>query len=575
MNFIDLGLSEPILDGLRDVGFSSPTKIQWESIIPVLNGHDIIASSETGTGKTGAFVIPILEKLSKNPQAGVRCLILTPTRELANQIDEQVTVIGYYSGITSATVFGGTDGSEFGVQERALRTDGANIIIATPGRLLDHIKMGYVDFSKVEFLVLDEADRMLDMGFIPDVKKIVATLPEKKQNILFSATIPDTLDYFFKALTNNAVRVDCSVARTASGVTQTAIKVSEELRDKTLLDVLQTEGASSVIVFTRTKRDADHVYKFLSKSGLSVGVIHGDREQAEREVTLAGFKNGTITVIVATDVLARGIDVDDVSHVVNYQVPGEPEDYIHRIGRTGRAEAKGTAVTLVSPREVRGFNRIKQHVKTPIEERFTNVDNQSESVQALFSGMNEPSSGGKKQGKNGKRKSAAHHHSGETSSDLEASKALLLQGLESIQDATHKETKHHIRTSTTTRKPGSDKPTYGKDDESTAQETKSNKPESTVISTVNIEETTAESVEAVNKRKKKRPKKKKPTEGTAEPKGSVESVVSQKEASQKHRKAIVLTKREELQKRFDAVENEPVGFFNKLLRFFGLGKNKK
>jgi len=557
LNFIDLGLSEPILDGLRDVGFNAPTKIQYESILPVLSGRDIIASSETGTGKTGAFVVPILELLSKVPQVGVRCLILTPTRELANQIDEQVTVIGYYSGITSATVFGGTDGTEFGVQDRALRTDGANIIIATPGRLLDHIKMGHVDFSKVEYLVLDEADRMLDMGFMPDVKKIVSELPEKKQNILFSATIPDTLDHFFKAITNDAVRVDCSVARTASGVRQIVYKISEEIRDEVIVTAVGAEDVTSAIVFTRTKRDADLVYKRLSKAGISVGVIHGDREQAEREMTLAGFKSGKIKAIVATDVLARGIDVDDVSHVFNYQIPNEPEDYIHRIGRTGRADAKGTAVTLVAPKDLRAFDRIKKHVKTEIEELLPEGYSE-ESLNELFNSV-KGHSGRKNDHRSGGQQRKAHgtHHKAETTTDLEMAKALLAQP---VSTASEHDPKQFIRSSKTTRKEVHHDPKATQDEENLNHE------ESILTNTT----------EVVEKVKSSKPKKraKKIAERTSDSEESTDSVVSKSESKQ-GKKAKLLVKRADLVRKQEDEKAKPESFVKKVLSFFGIGKSKK
>jgi len=557
LNFIDLGLSEPILDGLRDVGFNAPTKIQYESILPVLSGRDIIASSETGTGKTGAFVVPILELLSKVPQVGVRCLILTPTRELANQIDEQVTVIGYYSGITSATVFGGTDGTEFGVQDRALRTDGANIIIATPGRLLDHIKMGHVDFSKVEYLVLDEADRMLDMGFMPDVKKIVSELPEKKQNILFSATIPDTLDHFFKAITNDAVRVDCSVARTASGVRQIVYKISEEIRDEVIVTAVGADEVTSAIVFTRTKRDADLVYKRLSKAGISVGVIHGDREQAEREMTLAGFKSGKIKAIVATDVLARGIDVDDVSHVFNYQIPNEPEDYIHRIGRTGRADAKGTAVTLVAPKDLRAFERIKKHVKTEIEELLPEGYSE-ESLNALFNSV-KGSSGRKSDYKNGshQRKVNGGHHKIDTTVDLEMAKALLAQPVSNVSDY---DPNQFIRSSKTIRKEVLTESTGTYNDETPQPQT------SSIVNTTIV----------IEKVKSSKPKKKarKIADETLASEVSTPSFGSKLEAKP-GKKAKLLIKRADLIRKQEAESKQKAqseSFVKKVLSFFGIGK---
>lgn len=550
MNFNELGLSESILDGLRDVGFSAPTKIQEESIIPVLSGRDIIASSETGTGKTGAFVIPILEKLTKSPSHGVKCLILTPTRELANQIDIQVTVIGYYSGITSATVFGGTDGGEFGVQERALRSEGANIIIATPGRLLDHIKMGHVDFTQVEFLVLDEADRMLDMGFMPDVQKIVSKLPEKRQNILFSATIPDTLNHFFNAITNDAVRVDCSVARTAKGIIQYAYKVSESARETVLVDLLAKEDVISAIVFTRTKRDADHVFKRLMKAHIDAGVIHGDREQSEREMMLASFKSGKIKVLVATDVLARGIDVTEVSHVFNFQVPEEPEDYIHRIGRTARAEAKGTAVTLVGPRELRAYDRIKKHVQTEIIEVIPDGIGSGPSQEE----MDDASSGSyrrndrRKPSRNEPRSRTKAHHSLETATDVESS---------TVDTAVNeREVKKGIRTSTTSRK------------EQIALEAKS----AETSKSLDLEETKAP--KSVRHGVKKASQRVAETETETVPTRAKRDSRIHKNGSDSEkptRKPKTLTKRDELQRRFDAVD-EKVSFFDKIKRFFGFGK---
>ncbi|TNE68871.1 DEAD/DEAH box helicase [bacterium] len=582
MNFVDFNLSEPILDGLRDVGFSAPTKIQRESIVPILDGSDIIASSETGTGKTGAFVIPVLQKLTVNQTDGVRCLILTPTRELANQIDEQVTVIGYYSGVTSATVFGGTDGNEFGIQERALRENGANIIIATPGRLLDHIKMGYADFSKLEVLILDEADRMLDMGFLPDVKKILAKLPEQRQNILFSATIPDTLHKFFQSIVNNPVRIDCSVAKTASGIEQFMYRVTEETREEVITSLLKNDEVTSAIVFTKTKRDADYLFKKLVKADIAAGVIHGDREQGEREITLDGFKSGKIRVLVATDVLARGIDVDEVSHVFNFQVPNEPEDYIHRIGRTARAEAKGTAVTLVSGKEMRAWGRIKAHVKTPIEERYP----EGAEVPAQTEENDSESTGKAKRGR-GRAKAVKNE---------QASSISLKEMMAQVPASTANEeaSKQYIRTSTTKRQPKSE----------TAEE------ENVAVSVAQTETQTAKAKPVIKKPKeavvetapkvddepqtdtrksgKRRPAKKQDRSenqpSSARPaqpekpqtrvksdsdKGRRSKSRRDRESSSDKRKPS-LTKREEMQRRFEAVDNKP-SFFSKIKKLFGFG----
>lgn len=575
MNFSDLALNENILDGLRDVGFSKPTKIQQESIPPILEGRDIIASSETGTGKTAAFVIPVLQKLQANPGAGVRCLILTPTRELANQIDEQVTVIGYYTGVSSATVFGGTDGFEFSIQERALKSDGANIIIATPGRLLDHIKMGYVDFSKLEILILDEADRMLDMGFLPDVQKIISKLPAKRQNILFSATIPDTLHRFFQSIVNNPVRVDCSAARTASGISQIMYRVTEKSREEVLIDLVKKEEVTSAIVFTKTKRDADHLFKKLMKAEVAAGVIHGDREQDEREITLDGFKSGKIRVLVATDVLARGIDIDDVSHVFNFQVPHEPEDYIHRIGRTARAEAKGTAITLVSGKELRSWERIKAHVKTPIEERYPLGHENSHDLH------DNPQADRKNRGRTRPAKAKKAELTATTPKHLEEMLASA-----PAPTASEEASKQYIRTSTTRRqvKLAKKQKAEAQKENATAKTNVPPKEEKQPVKSAeehpHTHRKSGKASDSDNEVKR----------ATTQPREQVADKVDQNEkrggrnrrkprgdrserGEQVHtqKKNITLTKREELQRRFEAVDNKP-SFFSKIKKLFGFGK---
>jgi ATP-dependent RNA helicase RhlE len=520
-------------------------------------------------------VIPVLQKLQSNPSAGVRCLILTPTRELANQIDEQVTVIGYYSGVSSATVFGGTDGSEFSIQERALKTEGANIIIATPGRLLDHIKMGYADFSKLEVLILDEADRMLDMGFLPDVQKIISKLPTQRQNILFSATIPDTLHRFFQSIVNDPVRVDCSVARTASGISQFMYRVTEETREEVLIDLVKQEDVTSAIVFTKTKRDADHLFKKLMKAEVAAGVIHGDREQDEREVTLDGFKSGKIRVLVATDVLARGIDVDEVSHVFNFQVPHEPEDYIHRIGRTARAEAKGTAVTLVSGKELRSWGRIKAHVKTPIEERFpaghepTNEVHDEQQTERKERGRNRPV----------KAKKAEI-----STTTVEHIKEMLASA--PAPTANEDASKQYIRTSTTRRQVELA--------EKQKAELQHEKATATKPDQIVKEEKTTKPTEDRSHSRRKNGKRPSTTDdgkrGAVQPR---EQVVEKQDHNDKRssrnrrkpksergekndrfetsKKNITLTKREDLQRRFEAVDNKP-SLFSKIKKLFGFGK---
>ena len=362
MTFNDFQLSENVRMGLMDMGFDKPTPIQHQAIPVLLEGKDILASAQTGTGKTAAFVVPILEKLSQQPRAGIRALVLAPTRELAIQIDQQFWSIGYHSGITSACIYGGSD---WGVQEKAIR-EGVDVLVATPGRLLDHIKVSSVDFTGLEFLVLDEADRMLDMGFLPDVRSIIHRLPKKRQTLLFSATLSGNIDTLAREITIDPVRINVSSFKPAEGVTQKAYKVSEAGKLELVLHLID-DSVQSAIVFVSTKRGVDSLARALGKKRVKVGSIHGDRDQKEREATLSDFTNGRINVIVATDVMARGIDVTGISHVINFNVPRDVDDYIHRIGRTARAEKKGTAITLVSREDSRYFSAIHKEMKDRIE----------------------------------------------------------------------------------------------------------------------------------------------------------------------------------------------------------------
>jgi ATP-dependent RNA helicase RhlE len=356
-------LSPEVKMGLADRQFSTPTAIQRDAIPVILQGLDVLASAQTGTGKTAAFAIPILEKLMIDPKPGVRALILAPTRELAQQIDEQLWTIGYHSGITTACVYGGGD---WGAQQNAVK-EGVNIIVATPGRLIDLIRVLNIDFSALQFLVLDEADRMLDMGFIPDVRLIVSKLPKDRQTLMFSATISDRVDALVRELTRDPVRINVSTFTTAKGVTQQAYKVREDAKIDLVLEIFETADWQSGIIFCSTKRGTAALARVLAKKGVKVGSMHGDMEQHEREATLAEFRNNRISTIVATDVMARGIDVTNVTHVMNFNVPRDLDDYIHRIGRTARAEKTGTAITLVSPEDERHFRVILHHVGKNME----------------------------------------------------------------------------------------------------------------------------------------------------------------------------------------------------------------
>lgn len=358
MTFNDLDLHETVRQGLKDVGFTKPTPIQEQSIPHALEGKDVLGAAQTGTGKTGAFVIPILENILRNPAEGTKVLILSPTRELAQQIDEQIFALGYHTGISSALVIGGED---FGKQANAIRA-GVDIIIATPGRLIDQIKVLSVDFSNIRVLVLDEADRMLDMGFLPDVKSIIDRLPKERQTMLFSATMPPELQKLMKSVMHDPVSVQIEVSTTSKKVTQQAYFTPPRKKLGLVQHILSNEEWKSCIIFSATKKGTSQLEELLNKNGVKANSIHGDKTQEERSRALLDFKNGKVPVIVATDVLSRGIDIDNVSIIINYDVPRAVEDYIHRIGRTGRYDKEGTAVTLVSRADEKYFEPIQKKI---------------------------------------------------------------------------------------------------------------------------------------------------------------------------------------------------------------------
>lgn len=355
MLFSELNLCQEVLDGVRDMGFDTATEIQQKAVPVILNGSDILATSATGSGKTAAFALPMLHKLFKKKGTGIQALILAPTRELAQQIDEQFWSLGYHTGISSATVYGGSD---WAVQERALK-NGVNIVVATPGRLLDQMKITTYDFSNLQMLVLDEADRMLDMGFIPDVRSIINRLPKERQSLLFSATMTPKIEQLAKEFTKGKYeRIKIGMPAPAKGINQVCYQVDNGLKPKLLLHLYETQKWHSAIVFASTKRGVEQLTRALNKKGAQVEAMHGDKEQKYREETLERFKSGKVKVIIATDVMARGIDVDNISHIVNYDVPNDADDYIHRIGRTARAESTGDAITFVSRNDMRKMKDI-------------------------------------------------------------------------------------------------------------------------------------------------------------------------------------------------------------------------
>lgn len=354
MKFSDFSLSDSLLAGLNDVNFREPTPVQKQSIPIVLEGKDLISTAQTGTGKTGAFVIPLMERIINSDREGVKALILSPTRELATQIDQEIFAIGYHSGISSATVIGGSD---FSVQAKALKA-GVDIIVATPGRLIDQNKVVSIDFSRLEFLVLDEADRMLDMGFLPDMKKIISWLPENRQTLLFSATMPVEIQKLSASIMKNPESVEIERSKPSQQVEQRGYTLLSQQKIPLVKMIFKELKWESCIIFTSTKKGTDELQRLLKKEGIKAESIHGDRTQDERNRALNAFKNGQVPVIVATDVLARGIDIKGVSIIINYDVPNNTDDYIHRIGRTGRYDKSGIAITFATRRDSRTFQEI-------------------------------------------------------------------------------------------------------------------------------------------------------------------------------------------------------------------------
>ena len=359
--FDAFGLHPDLLRGVRDMGFLHPTPVQARAIPPILAGRDVIGCAQTGTGKTAAFVLPVVHRFLQTPRRGkIRALVVAPTRELALQTLEHLKALSRHVRISGAAVFGGVSMEP---QIQALRR-GVDILSATPGRLLDHMSSGRVDFSGLEVLVLDEVDRMLDMGFLPDIRRILRALPARRQNLVFSATLPPEIDTLVRGILVDPVTVEFARRTTAAvGIRHAVYPVPRHLKTELLVELLRGQGMTSVLVFTRTKRSADKVARVLERHGLRVSVIHGNRSQSQRLRALEEFRGGRSRVLVATDIAARGIDVEDISHVVNYAVPATPEDYVHRIGRTARAEATGDAFTLVDPEEESMIREIERTIR--------------------------------------------------------------------------------------------------------------------------------------------------------------------------------------------------------------------
>jgi ATP-dependent RNA helicase RhlE len=357
--FTSLGLHPSLLKGLKELGFTRPTPIQAEAIPPALAGRDVLACASTGSGKTAAFLLPIVHRLMERPRGLTRALVITPTRELAAQIVADLADLAVHTPVTGAAVFGGVG---MGPQEHAFRS-GTDVIVATPGRLLDHFRSRYASLQGLEYLVLDEADRMLDMGFLPDIRRVLKHIPAKRQTLFFSATMPPPIALLTRDILKDPVTLNLQrQAAPATGITQAVYPVPQDLKTSLLLSLLRSGIVQDALVFTRTKHRADRVARYLVRHGLKAERIHGNRSQSQRTAALAGFKDGTFRVLVATDIAARGIDVEELGHVVNFDVPVVPEDYIHRVGRTGRADATGDAFTFVSDAEEGDLRAIEKAI---------------------------------------------------------------------------------------------------------------------------------------------------------------------------------------------------------------------
>jgi len=387
MSFNDLGLSEPLLKAVRDQGYDTPSPIQAQAIPAVLSGRDVMAAAQTGTGKTAGFTLPLLERLSKGGREesrvqsnNVRALVLTPTRELAAQVSDSIATYGKYLNLHSTVVFGGV---KINPQMMRLR-QGVDVLVATPGRLMDLCNQKAVRFSQLEVLILDEADRMLDMGFIRDIKKIIALLPKQRQNLLFSATFSSDIRALAKGMVNNPLEISVNAENsTAEKVTQWLMAVDKKRKPALLTHLIKENSWKQVLVFTKTKHGANKLTQYLEAEGLTAAAIHGNKSQGARTKALASFKDGRVQILVATDIAARGIDIDLLPQVVNFDLPNVPEDYVHRIGRTARAGNTGQAVSLVCNDDLKLLwdieQVIQQHIERKVIDRFVPVNELGES----------------------------------------------------------------------------------------------------------------------------------------------------------------------------------------------------
>jgi len=366
MTFEELELDYDLLDGLDYMGFVDATPIQEQAIPIILAGQDLIACAQTGTGKTAAFILPVLNKLAENPTRNINTLVVCPTRELAIQIEKQVQGFAYFVGASSIAVYGGSGGDDFAQQKRAL-TQGSNIVVATPGKLISHLNLGYVKFDEVEHLILDEADRMLDMGFLEDIQKIISYLPKERQNLMFSATMAPKIRTLANQILKNPETINIALDKPAEGVLQAAYMAYDNQKTPLIHSLLSDKPTyERILIFTSTKKKVFGIVKSLKKEGYSVAGISSDLDQDSREKVLLEYKQKQVRILVATDILSRGVDIKDINLVINYDVPGDAADYVHRVGRTARASTTGVALTLVNEDDMYKFSRIERLIESEV-----------------------------------------------------------------------------------------------------------------------------------------------------------------------------------------------------------------
>ena len=407
-----------LMEGIEAMGFESPTPIQEQCIPSILEGNDIIGSAQTGTGKTAAFLLPMIEKIISSGETNkTRALVIVPTRELAMQIDQHMEGFSYFTSVSSIAVYGGGDGQLFAREKKAL-TEGTDVVICTPGRMIAHLNSSYANFDNLEYLVLDEADRMLDMGFYDDIMKIMQYLPKKRQNLMFAATMPDKIRTLARKVLHNPVEVSIATSKPAEKVLQVAYVIYETQKLPLVTHLLKDRGLKSVIVFCATKISAKQLGRQLKREGLLAQDIHSDLDQKAREEIMLQFRNRKLNMLVATDLLSRGIDIDNIELIINYDVPQEGEDYIHRIGRTARAESEGVAITLISEQEQAKFSRIEKLLgslvtKATLPEEFGETPEYNPSIHKGQGGGRFRGGGkGKGSGKGGGKSSGSYKGSG-------------------------------------------------------------------------------------------------------------------------------------------------------------------